>query len=292
MNDYLIMKITKDLSDIIQKIKYCNKKYEETKKESYYNKKKKYILELALGFENLGHELDYKILYRFDKEALDVLENIADKCMTLYKIESTENKNIIDLNVKTENLTPYMINAVDNYFKNFEEGIKILTTTYPYKTSEEVNKILAVREMELKKMIGIEVDNDNNFDKVINQFPKNCEPNNLVLDQKYLITKKDTYSLITNKSTNITIKNKDNKLLSDNSNIVDSVTSMIEIAASKGWNLDKLKISGSDEFKKEFNKQLKEFQESQVKGINKDSTNELRALIESETQTKNKELQL
>ncbi len=166
MNSYLIMKITKDLSDIIQKIKYYNKKYEETKKESYYNEKKKYILELALSFENLIHELDYKIFYRFDKKTLNVLKNITDKCMTLYKIESTKNNNIIGLNVKTENLTPYMINDVDNYFKIFEEGIKILTTAYPYTTDEEANKILAVQEMELKKKLGIEVDNDNNFDKV------------------------------------------------------------------------------------------------------------------------------
>lgn len=86
--------------------------------------------------------------------------------MTLYKIESTENNNIIGLNVKTENLTPYMINDVDNNFKDLEEGIKILTTAYPYITDEESNKILAEQEMELKKKLGIEVDNDNNFDKV------------------------------------------------------------------------------------------------------------------------------
>ncbi len=166
MNSYLIMKITKDLSDIIEKIKYYNKKYEETKKESYYNEKKKYILELALSFENLCHELDYKIFYRFKKENLQALNNICHKCMTLYKIESTENNNIIGLNVKTENLTPYMINDVDNNFKDLEEGIKILTTAYPYITDEESNKILAEQEMELKKKLGIEVDNDNNFDKV------------------------------------------------------------------------------------------------------------------------------
>ena len=152
MNSYLIMKITKDLSDIIEKIKYYNKKYEETKKESYYNEKKKYILELALSFENLCHELDYKIFYRFKKENLQALNNICHKCMTLYKIESTENNNIIGLNVKTENLTPYMINDVDNNFKDLEEGIKILTTAYPYTTVEESNKILAEQEMELKKI--------------------------------------------------------------------------------------------------------------------------------------------
>ena len=198
MNSYLIKKITKDLSDIIKNIKDCNKKYEETKEKSWQDMKRKYILELALGFENLCHELDYKIFYRFDKKALDVLENITDKCMTLYKIESTENNNIIGLNVKTESLTPYMINDVDNYFKNLEEGIKILTTAYPYETDEEVNKILAVQEMELKKMLGIEVDNDNNFDKVKSVLDKdkketNNPPIENLVKQIYDITKRIEY---------------------------------------------------------------------------------------------------
>ncbi len=198
MNSYLIKKITKDLSDIIKNIKDCNKKYEETKEKSWQDMKRKYILELALGFENLCHELDYKIFYRFDKKALDVLENITDKCMTLYKIESTENNNIIGLNVKTENLTPYMINDVDNYFKNLEEGIKILTTAYPYETDEEVNKILAVQEMELKKMLGIEVDNDNNFDKVKSVLDKdkketNNPPIENLVKQIYDITNRIKY---------------------------------------------------------------------------------------------------
>ncbi len=198
MNSYLIMKITKDLSDIIEKIKYYNKKYEETKKESYYNEKKKYILELALSFENLCHELDYKIFYRFKKENLQALNNICHKCMTLYKIESTENNNIIGLNVKTENLTPYMINDVDNNFKDLEEGIKILTTAYPYTTVEESNKILAEQEMELKKKLGIEVDNDNNFDKVKSVQDKDKkETNNLPIEnlvkQIYDITKRIEY---------------------------------------------------------------------------------------------------
>lgn len=198
MNSYLIMKITKDLSDIIEKIKYYNKKYEETKKESYYNEKKNYILELALSFENLCHELDYKIFYRFKKENLQALNNICHKCMTLYKIESTENNNIIGLNVKTENLTPYMINDVDNNFKDLEEGIKILTTAYPYTTDEESNKILAEQEMELKKKLGIEVDNDNNFDKVKSvQDNDKKETNNLPIEnlvkQIYDITKRIEY---------------------------------------------------------------------------------------------------
>lgn len=160
--------------------------------------KKKYILELALSFENLIHELDYKIFYRFDKKTLDVLKNITDKCMTLYKIESTENNNIIGLNVKTENLTPYMINDVDNYFKIFEEGIKILTTAYPYTTDEEANKILAEQEMELKKKLGIEVDNDNNFDKVKSVLDKdkketNNPPIENLVKQIYDITNRIKY---------------------------------------------------------------------------------------------------
>ena len=199
MNSYLIKKITKDLSDIIKNIKDCNKKYEETKEKSWQDMKKKYILELALSFENLIHELDYKIFYRFDKKTLDVLKNITDKCMTLYKIESTENNNnIIGLNVKTENLTPYMINDVDNYFKIFEEGIKILTTAYPYTTDEEANKILAEQEMELKKKLGIEVDNDNNFDKVKSVLDKdkketNNPPIENLVKQIYDITNRIKY---------------------------------------------------------------------------------------------------
>lgn len=198
MNSYLIKKITKDLSDIIKNIKDCNKKYEETKEKSWQDMKRKYILELALGFENLCHELDYKIFYRFKKENLQALNNICHKCMTLYKIESTENNNIIGLNVKTENLTPYMINDVDNNFKDLEEGIKILTTAYPYTTDEESNKILAEQEMELKKKLGIEVDNDNNFDKVKSVQDKDKkETNNLPIEnlvkQIYDITKRIEY---------------------------------------------------------------------------------------------------
>jgi len=46
MNSYLIMKITKDLSDIIEKIKYYNKKYEETKKNHIIMKKRSISLNL------------------------------------------------------------------------------------------------------------------------------------------------------------------------------------------------------------------------------------------------------
>ncbi len=300
MNSYLIMKITKDLSDIIKNIKDCNKKYEETKEKSWQDMKRKNILELALVFENLIHELDYKIFYRFDKKTLDVLKNITDKCMTLYKIESTENNNIIGLNVKTENLTPYMINDVDNYFKIFEEGIKILTTAYPYTTDEESNKILAEQEMELKKKLGIKVDNDNNFDKVKSVLDKdkketNNPPIENLVKQIYDITNRikyyeNKYAETKDEFFKEMEKNSVYELALELKKFEDIRNSDVAKTLSKE-NLEKL-----DEYIHYSNKLIDLRNEIDKTKTNedfnqKDAANNLRSMIESETKNQSLELE-
>lgn len=141
MNTNLISKISKKISDIIKNIKDCNKKYEETKEKSWQDMKRKYILDLALNFANLEHEYNYKILYRFKKEDLSVLEDICHNCMTLYKIESSEESNIKAFDIKNENLTLDMINNVDNSLPNLENGINKIMEIYPYKPDKELSNL-------------------------------------------------------------------------------------------------------------------------------------------------------
>jgi hypothetical protein len=141
MNVNLISKISKRLSDNIKNIKDCNKKYKETNEESWNEMKKKYILELALDFINLEHEFDYKILYHFKKEDIKALENICNKCMTLYKIESNEERNIKAFDKKEENINSDMINYIDTSLLNLENNINKILETYSYNSDKELNKL-------------------------------------------------------------------------------------------------------------------------------------------------------
>lgn len=141
MNTNLISKISKKISDIIKNIKDCNKKYEETKEKSWQDMKRKYILDLALNFANLEHEYNYKILYRFKKEDLSVLEDICHNCMNLYKIESSEESNIKAFDMKYENLTLDMINNVNNSLLNLENNLNKIMEIYPYKPDKELSNL-------------------------------------------------------------------------------------------------------------------------------------------------------
>jgi hypothetical protein len=141
MNVNLISKISKRLSDNIKNIKDCNKKYKETNEESWNEMKKKYILELALDFINLEHEFDYKILYHFKKKDIKALENICNKCMTLYKIESNEERNIKAFDKKEENINSDMINYIDTSLLNLENNINKILETYSYNSDKELNKL-------------------------------------------------------------------------------------------------------------------------------------------------------
>lgn len=141
MNVNLISIISKRLSDNIKNIKDCNKKYKETNEESWNEMKKKYILELALDFINLEHEFDYKILYHFKKKDIKALENICNKCMTLYKIESNEERNIKAFDKKEENINSDMINYIDTSLLNLENNINKILETYSYNSDKELNKL-------------------------------------------------------------------------------------------------------------------------------------------------------
>lgn len=149
MNTNLIAKISKRLSEIIKNIKDCNKNYEETKDQSWRDVKRKYMLELALNFANLEHEFDHRILYRFKKENLQVLNNICHKCMTLHKIESTEESNIKAFDIKNENLTLDMIDNIDNSLPDLENGINKVLEDYPI-TTDKVKSVLDKDKKETK----------------------------------------------------------------------------------------------------------------------------------------------
>lgn len=56
----------------------------------------------------------------------------------------------------------------------------------------------------------------------------------------------------------------------NNENMSEKVKLMLEMAITKGWNLDKIEINGSDKFKAEVHKQISEIQKTKINSLEND----------------------
>jgi len=75
--------------------------------------------------------------------------------------------------------------------------------------------------------------------------------------KNYDISKENNITTYTNQKTGVQVEDKGNALSTNAKNDLEAAQSLIEVARAKGWDMDKLKFGGPDEFKRIAEKELK-----------------------------------
>lgn len=269
---------------------YINKKYglSHPRSEEHTREERQYISENGLlkkewterlkhlnNSDELIHTLNNK--YGFKKDIDYKIAGSKDyKYVKL--IKKGKNKNGLgDINLNSKELKHLVVLNNKEFIPSRDKGIKELEkilTSYYEKRIEQIDKRRSVSSKEAIRDIYRErpITTIKSKDSISNQsyqqrmFYKHYKHllNSELSLKGYSVTipkNKENNTKFINKDKNINIEDIGDTIVSnksDSNNIKERVNLMLNIAIAKGWELSDIEIDGSDEFKKEVEKQIAE----------------------------------